>query len=77
MIVHTHGDAVNLRVIGLVVIPVDCVLANDQSSTDGERELGVVRRCDENFVKVVHCWDDSGKIWGATREEECRVLENL
>ena len=31
----------------------------------------------QGFVNMVHCQEDSGKIWCATREKQYQVLEYL
>jgi len=31
----------------------------------------------EDFIDIVHGWDDHGKVWHSAREEEHCVLEDL
>jgi hypothetical protein len=75
--VHTHSNAINFQMISLVIIPIDGVLPNNQRRTDGKQELRGVGFCGKKTVNVVHSWNDSCKIWGSTREKECRILKNL
>ena len=75
--VLTHGNAINFQVICLVVIPIDGVLADNQSSSDRKRKLRRIRLGGQGIVNVVHGRDDSCEIGGSTREKECRILENL
>ena len=76
--VCTHGNVVGFRAVRLVVILVHGVLAYYQSHTDQEGKLVmIVRRGSKDFVDMVHCWNDCGKVWGSTRTEEGCVFENL
>jgi hypothetical protein len=65
----THCDAINFRVIHFVVIPIDRVLADNESGADGERKLRGIRLGGENFVDVIHGQDDCRKVWRSTREK--------
>lgn len=58
MIVLTHGNAINFQMICLVVIPIDCVLANNQSDLNRKRKLRRIGLGGQNIVNVVHGWDD-------------------
>jgi len=31
----------------------------------------------KDSIDVIHCWDDSRKVWHSAREVECHVLEDL
>ena len=63
--------------ICLVVILIDDILADDESSTDGKREPRGVSIGGKNVVDVVHGWDDSCKIWSSLREKEGHILKSL
>jgi hypothetical protein len=52
---HTHGNAIGFRVICLVVILVNGILANNESSTDGKRETMTVGHSSKDLVNMVHC----------------------
>lgn len=50
----TNCDAISFRVNYLVVIPVDSVLTNNKSCTDGERKYTTGRCSCKGFVDMVH-----------------------
>lgn len=77
MTVLTHHGPINFRVVRLVVVPIDGILANNESSTDRKRELRGVGIGGKNVVDVVHGRDDSCEIRSSTREKECCVLKSL
>ena len=65
----THRDAINFRVIRFVVIPINRVFPNSQSSADRERKPSRIGLGGENFVDVVHGRDDCRKVWRSAREK--------
>jgi hypothetical protein len=73
----THSNGIGFRVICLVVIPVNGILANNESGTDGKRETMTVGHSSKDLVNMVHCWDDSSKVGGATGKEQSCVLKYL
>lgn len=74
---HTHCDAISFSMVCLVVIPVDGILANNKSGTDGKREAMTVGCSSKDFVDMVHCWDDCGKVGGVAGKEQGCVFEYL
>jgi hypothetical protein len=73
----THGNPINLGVVGFVIITVECFLSESKGGTDGLGVPEVLRNCYQTFVDVVHGWNDGANAGCTTREEECAMLENL
>jgi hypothetical protein len=74
----THSDAVHLRLVSFVVVPVHRILANYKSCSDGNGKLvWTIRGRREDLIDVVHRRDDRGKTRSSTGKEQCSVFENL
>jgi hypothetical protein len=73
----THCNAVCFRVVRHVIVPVDGVLAKNESSANGARKLITVRHGSKNLINMIHGWDDCSKVWGAAREEQRCIFEYL
>jgi hypothetical protein len=57
---HTHCDPEYLRVICLVIVPVESFFADRKGSLDRERVLVANGGRGKVFVDVIHGGDDSG-----------------
>lgn len=74
----THGNAVHLRLVSFVVVPIHRILANHKSRSDGNGKLvWTIRGRREDLIDVIHRGDDRGKARSCTGKEKCSVFENL
>ena len=65
----THHDTIDLGQIGELVF-VESVLGESDCRMNGWiKVLLVEHACREDFIDVIHGWDNHGKVGGSTREE--------
>lgn len=73
---HTHGDAVNLGEVCLVIVMIESPQPYSERSVDQWHVFGVLWMGCKVSIDVVHC-SDSCKIGGAARKVQCHILEDL
>ena len=78
VLVHTHRDPIDLRLISLAVVSIERLLSHGESSLDGNGVLGVEGTCSQGLIDAIHGRDDGGDVWcTVAREKKGSVLENL
>jgi len=73
----THGDAVNLRMVGFIVVPVEGFLPDGKRGTDGQGKRSVLCCCGQMSVDVVHGRYNNADARCVPRKKERSVFENL
>jgi len=71
----THGDSVDLRVIGHIIVFIEVCFPECQRSTNGWRELWALTCCGKMGIDMIHCGNHGRKVWRRPRKEQGRVLE--
>jgi hypothetical protein len=61
---HTHRNTINFGVVCFAIVAVQSFLGNSEGGTDGWLENKVEGLSGEDFVDMVHRWDDRGKVGG-------------
>ena len=75
--VHTHCNAIHGSPVGELIVMVEGRFAKCDGIANGRVKVDVVLECPKDGIDMVHGRDDLGETWCGTREEECRVLEDL
>ena len=66
----THHDVIDLGQISERVVFVKSVLGESNHRTNGWiKALLVEHACHEDFIDVIHGWNNHGKVGGSTQEE--------
>ena len=73
----THHNSINLRMVRFVIILIQGLLSNSESSTDGLGVLEILRNGCQVFVDVVHGGNDSADVGCITQKKEGAMFENL
>ena len=60
----THGNVIDFRMISLVVITIECTLADSQSTANSHGIMHILGRCGEVFIDAIHHRNDGANIGG-------------